>query len=54
MNLQFQYLPAEHISSRRHEAQQLRLAHHVVRTRRLTRRAERLADRARLATERLP
>ncbi len=54
MNLQFQYLPAEHISSRRHEAQHQRLVHQVARTRRLTRRAERLADRARIATDRVP
>jgi len=54
MNLQFQYLPAEHISSRRHEAEQQRLAHQIARTRRLTRRAERLAERARTATDRLP
>jgi hypothetical protein len=53
MDLQFQYLTAEHISSRRHEAEQLRLVHHVARTRRLTRRAERLADRARIATDRV-
>jgi len=53
MNLQHQYLPAEHISARRHEAQQQRLAHQVARARRLTRRAERLADRARIAADRL-
>jgi len=53
MNLQHQYLPAEHMGSRRHEAQQQRLAHQVARARRLTRRAERLADRARIATDRL-
>jgi hypothetical protein len=53
MNLQYEYLPAEHVGQRRQEAQQQRLVHHVARTRRLTRRAERLADRARVAADRL-
>ncbi len=53
MNLQYQYLADEHIGSRHREAQQQRLGQQVVRTRRLTRRAQRLADRARLAAERL-
>ncbi len=51
MNLQFQYLPAEHIGVRRLEAEQQRLAHHVDRTRRRVRRAER--DQARIATDRV-
>jgi hypothetical protein len=53
MNLQYEYLPAEHIGRRRQEAQQQRLVHHVARTRRPTRRAERLADRARVTADRL-
>jgi len=53
MNLQYQYLAAEHVSARRHEVEQQRLGRQVARSRRLTRRAERLADRARLATDRL-
>ena len=47
MNLQYEYLRAEHVGQRRQEAQQQRLVHHVARTRRLTRRAERVADLAR-------
>ena len=54
MNLQYQYLAAEHIGTRQREAQQRRLGQRVARTRRLTRRAERLADQARLAVDRLP
>ena len=53
MNLQHQYLAAEHITARHQEVQQQRLGQQVVRSRRLTRRAERLADRARLAADRL-
>jgi hypothetical protein len=53
MNIQHQYLAAEHIGVRRREAEELRLGHQVARSRRLTRRAERVAERARLAAERL-
>jgi hypothetical protein len=53
MNLQYEYLPAEHIGRRRHEAQQQRFVRHAARARRLIRRADRLADRARVAEDRL-
>ena len=49
MNLQYEYLPAEHIGRRRHEAQQQRFVRHAARARRLIRRADRLADRARVS-----
>jgi hypothetical protein len=53
MNIQHQYLAAEHIGVRLREAQELRLGHQVARSRRLSRRADRLAERARLAADRL-
>jgi hypothetical protein len=53
MNIQYQYLAAEHVNARRQEAQRLRLGEQVARTRRLSRRAARLSDRARLAEDRI-
>ena len=53
MNLQHEYLVAERIGTRHHEAQQQRRTHLVARSRRLARRADRLADEARLAADRL-
>lgn len=53
MNIQHQYLAAEHIGVRLREAQEQRLGHQVARSRRFTRRAERAAERARLVTDRL-
>jgi hypothetical protein len=53
MNIHSPYLAAEHVSTRHHEAQQLRLGERVARSRRLSRRAARLADRARLTEDRI-
>jgi hypothetical protein len=53
MNLHYEYLASEHVSALLREAQEQRLGHQLARTRRLTRRADRLAARARLAADRL-
>jgi hypothetical protein len=52
MNLINEDLARAQISSRLGEAQELRLGHQITRARRLTRRAERAAQQARLALAR--
>ena len=52
MNLMNEDLARAQIASRLGEAQDLRLAHQVARARRLSRRAERAAQQARLALAR--
>jgi hypothetical protein len=52
MNLMTEDLARAHIASRLGEAQDLRLGHQVARARRLSRRAERAAQQARLALAR--
>lgn len=53
MNLHYEYLASEHASALLREAQERRLGDQLARTRRLSRRADRLAARARLAADRL-
>jgi hypothetical protein len=52
MNLINEDLARAHIAARLGEAQELRLGHQVARARRLSRRAERAAQQARLALAR--
>jgi hypothetical protein len=52
MNLINEDLARAQIASRLGEAQELRLGHQIIRARRLTRRAERAAQQARLALAR--
>lgn len=52
MNLINEDLARAHIAARLGEAQELRLGHQIARARRLSRRAERAAQQARLALAR--
>lgn len=53
MNLMFEELARAQMSQRRNEARDLRRGHQVVASRRLSRRAERAAQQARLAAARV-
>ena len=53
MNLMYEDLARAHMSRRLAEAQSYRRGHHVVVARRLSRRAERAAQQARLAAARV-